>query len=305
LQAQVRPGTTWRTVASGRTDSTGAVSLRTVLPASAALRLRHAPDAISAPDAAVRAVAVSPRVNALANATLLRLGSTVVVHGAVAPARPVGATVLLQRATATGWIGVGAGAMTTGTSYRVSWKPRAAGTWSLRVVKPADSAFATGKTASWREQIRVETVAEVAADVLADHGITLDTVHSSGVVDAATARRNVLDLAAGLLARRSSYQNAPGGSTRVSVRVLQAMRAMGRLGTITVSEVVGGSHAVGSAHYDGLAFDVRFVNGVHVAPGSSYGMAVSTCRAYGATNIYYPAYDPYGGHSNHVHCDWS
>jgi hypothetical protein len=305
LWAQLRPSTAWTRVASGNADSTGAITLRATLPATAALRLRHPADALSAGDLSVRGVLVAPRVTAVPSASTVRAGRTLSVHGSIAPARPAGAVVKLQRYTPSGWATVANGTMTTTTSYRVSWQTGAVHAWSLRVVRPADPGHTAGKSPTWKLTVRAETVTEVAADVLADRGITLDTVHSSGIVDAATARRDVVDLADGQFARRSSYQNAPGGSTRVSVRVLLAMRAMGRLGTITVSEVAGGSHAVGSAHYSGLAFDVRFVNGVHVAPGTAYGMAVSTCRSYGATNIYYPAHDPYGGHSNHVHCDWS
>jgi hypothetical protein len=91
----------------------------------------------------------------------------------------------------------------------------------------------------------------------------------------------------------------------VDPQVLRALRGMGIRGSVTVSEIAGGSHAPGSAHYAGEALDIRYVNGVHVAPGSSYGLAVDTCRAYGAHHIYYPAYDPVGGHQNHVHCDWA
>lgn len=305
LVAQVRPSTGWRRVAAGRTDAYGNITLRANLPATAALRLHHAADAVAAGDVAVRTVGVAARLGETPNATRLRLGMNVAVSGGVAPAHPAGSAIRLQRLTPTGWVTVASGRMTTTTAYRVTWKPATTGAWYLRVVKPADTDHITALGTAWREQIDPPTTADLARAIRGDSHVTLDTVHSSGVVDAATAARNIADVAAGLPAHRSAYENAPGGYTRVDPRVLQAILGMGARGTVTVSEIAGGSHAPGSAHYSGEAVDVRYVNGVHVAPGTAYWMAVDVCRAYGATHVYDPAYDPFGGHSNHVHCDWS
>ncbi|MBV9098112.1 MAG: hypothetical protein JO079_08640, partial [Frankiaceae bacterium] len=38
--------------------------------------------------------------------------------------------------------------------------------------------------------------------------------------------------------------------------------------------------------------------------GGNYSLVASVCRSYGASTVYDPAYDPYGGHGNHVHCQW-
>jgi len=247
---------------------------------------------------------VRTRISAAASTTRLVVGDTLVVHGSIAPAHPVGSTVYLQRHTPTGWQNVASGTMLTYTTYRVRWRPHSTGSWYLRVVKPGDGDHATGASHIWRQYV-VNAVAQLARAIRADSGITLDTAHVSGVVDAATASADLYELANGQLARRSSYGTAPGGSTAVSMRVLQALQAMGNRGTVTVSEVAGGTHAAGSAHYSGRALDIRIANGVHVSAGSSYGWVVDTCRDYGATHVYYPAYDPYGGHAGHVHCDWS
>jgi hypothetical protein len=305
LQAQVKPSTAWRRVASGTTAGDGRVTLRATLPANAALRLHHPAGPVAASDVAVRSVAVATRVTAAANATRTRLGTPVVVRGRVAPARPAGAPVQLQRYVSGGWHAVANGRMTSTTAYAVSWKPTGVGAYTLRLVKPADSAFATGSSGQWRQRVDPENAADIARAIVGNRRITLETTHESGVRDAATARQNVADVMAGRLARRSSYQNAPGGFTSVDIRLLRALRLMGTRGSVTVSEIAGGSHAPGSAHYAGRGLDISWVNGSHVGSGSAYGTVVDACRANGASRVFSPSYDPYGGHGNHVHCEWS
>ena len=304
LVARVRPSTSWRVVASGTTGDDGRVTLRAVLPATSALRLRHRAGVADAPEVGVRSVTVAARVNALPSASRIRLGQSVTVRGAVAPAHPVGTAVRLQRYSGGAWRTVASGRLTTTTSYRVTWRPPAAGSPLVRVVLPAHSDHATGVSARWTQRVEREAAADVARAILADGGIRLERVHASGIGDLATARHNVVDVANGRLARRSAYQNAPGGYTAIDLRLLRALRRMGERGTVTVSEIAGGSHARGSAHYYGRGLDINYVNGRHVGPGSGYGMAVEVCRAYGATRVYSPGYDPYGGHWNHVHCEW-
>lgn len=305
LMAQVRPSTTWRRVATGTTGTDGRVRLQATFPANTALKLHHPAGAFAAPDAAVRSISVAPRLTATVEAARIRLGANVVVRGDVAPAQPVGAAIQLQRYVNGAWRAVAAGRMNTPTRYGVSWRPATAGGYTLRVVKPAGPVHALGGTAQWRQTVVPETVADVARAILADRSIIEETTHESGVRDAATARQNILDLAAGRLSRRSSYQNAPGGSTSVDIRLLRALRLMGLRGSVTVSEITGGSHAVGSTHYSGHGLDINVVNGSHVGPGSGYAMAVDACRANGASRVFNPGYDPYGGHSNHVHCEWT
>lgn len=304
LFAQVRPSTTWRRVAAGTTGSTGHVMLRTTLPATAALRLHHPAGVALAPDVAVRAVSVKTRVTAYPTSSRIRLGQTLTVRGNVAPAHPVGSVVRLQRYVSGEWRTVTSGRMTTSTAYRVSFRPGAVASYAMRVVRPADAAHATGASALWRQTVAPENARDVALDIRADSGIALDGTHLSGFVDRAHAKANVVDVSEGQLARRSAYQNGPGGFTALDLRMLKALRRMGAVGRVTVSEIAGGSHSRGSLHYSGRAIDVRSVNGVPIRRGSSYGLVLDACRAYGAARIFHPRYDPYGGHQGHVHCDW-
>jgi len=304
LYAQIRPSTTWRRVASAQTDANGLATLRVVLPATSALKLYHPVDVIRTPQVPLRTVYVATRISAAPSATRILQGKRLVVRGGIAPAHPTGSQVRLQRLTSSGWQTVAYGRMTSTSAYSVSWVPGSIGTYSLRVVKSGDSDHFTGGSSVWSQRVVAESVIDVARAIRADSSITLAKVHVSGVSDSANAYQNLVDLANGRLSRRSSYQGAPGGSTAVDIRVLRAIRRMGLAGSVTISEVTGGSHASRSGHYQGKAVDITWVNGRHVGRGSSYQMAVDACRAYGAVQVFTPSNDPYGGHQNHVHCGW-
>ena len=293
----------YRTAAIGTTGATGRVALTAKLPATATLALRHTADAIAGVSTSAGTVRVARRVIESAPRAVL-VGHYVTTTGAVSPRRAVGAQVKLQRLVAGQWTAVATGTMTSRTSYRVSWKPRSAGTATLRVVVPGDASYAAGAGRAWRQAVSAETVASLAATVLRSTRITLATVHASGVSDNATAEDDVQALAARHWAPRSAYENAPGGSTPVDIRLLRALRALGSAARVEVSEIAGGSHAPGSSHYRGEAMDISVVNGVSVAAGGNYTLVASVCRSYGASVVYDPAYDPYGGHGNHVHCQW-
>lgn len=305
LLAKIRPSTSWRRVASATTGSTGAASLRAQLPASAALRLRHPAGAVTADDVAVRSVVVAKRVTVAAGRTTTRQGMFVTVRGRVAPLQRIGSPVHLQRLVNGTWVRIASGRMTTRSAYTLRWSPNRVGSYVLRVVKSGDAARRAGVSARWRARVNPETAADIAADIFRDRGITLATVHVGGVADRATARQNIVDVANGRLARRSCHGSAPCGSTPLDRRMLRAVRQMGARVSLTVSEFAGGVHAGRSAHYSGRGIDITWVDGRHVAPGSSYRAVVNICYASGASEVYAPSTDPYGGHSNHVHCAWS
>jgi hypothetical protein len=305
LLARVRPSTTWRVVAAVPTSSTGRAVLRAVLPATAALRLHHPASAVAAAVADVRPVYVAPRIGAAPSTSRVQAGTTLTIRGSIAPAHPTGSRVWLQRYVGGRWQTVGAGRLTSPTAYRITWRPGTTGSYPVRVVKVADGDHLRGTSRTWRQYVVAESAASLSRQIYANPRITLETTHDSGVLDLATARRNIVDVSGGGLARRSAYQNAPGGLTGLDRRLLRALRYMGTYGSVTVSEIAGGSHSRGSAHYSGRGLDISWVNGEHVAPGSDYGLAVRACRAYGASHIFHPAYDPVGGHQHHVHCDWS
>jgi hypothetical protein len=165
---------------------------------------------------------------------------------------------------------------------------------SLIVLAPATSAHAAGRV-------------DIAKSILKTRGITLATVHESGVSDGATAKKNIQDTAKGKKAKRSNYGNAPGGSVALNKTMLNAMLKLrtSKRFTFKVTEVAGGSHSVGSKHYKGRAFDVGTVNGSKVSlSGSGYTKAkkfMKACKAYGAVLVLGPGD---AGHSTHVHCQW-
>ncbi|MFJ9742802.1 hypothetical protein [Streptomyces sp. NPDC101166] len=166
---------------------------------------------------------------------------------------------------------------------------------SLVVLAPATSAHAA-------------TSADVAKAILShSRGITLATTHDSGVVDKAGAKKNVQDTAAGHKARRSHYGTAPGGVVALNKTMLNAMLKLNTKNRFTfkVTEIAGGSHSAGSAHYKGRAFDVGTVNGSRVSTsGQGYTKAkafMRACKSYGATLVLGPGD---AGHSTHVHCQW-
>jgi hypothetical protein len=104
------------------------------------------------------------------------------------------------------------------------------------------------------------------------------------------------------LARRSAYQNAPGGMTSLDVRVLRALLELAKFYSFAVSELAGGSHSIGSTHYVGVAFDVNVINGNRVGAGHrDCGSFMADCRQLGAQKVIGP---PTKGHETHVHAEW-
>lgn len=305
LQARIRPSSAWSSVASATTRTGGVASFRVVLPATAALRLYHPLTTVQETQARVRSVYVFQRVGAKPNTTRVRLGTTLVVRGPIAPDHRVGSKVRLQRYSRGRWHNLAYGAMTSRRSYAVTFTPRSLGSYTVRVIKPGDGDHETGISRAWRMEVTPPGNRDLARAIANNPRITLETTHNSGVRDRAHARGNVVDISNGRRAHRSSYENAPGGLTWLDRRVLLALKHMGSRGTVTVSEIAGGSHSLRSAHYSGKAIDISWVNGTHVGPLSNYRMVVATCHKFGATHVFHPRYDPVGGHQHHIHCDWS
>jgi hypothetical protein len=292
---------TYVPVARTTSTSTGAVVLRATLKISSALMIVHRADAYAVPSVSASGVTVMAKVTATPADSTPGAAYSQLVSGSVAPAGAVGSAVYLQRYTSGSWHWIATGTLVTSTWYRVNWTPAHAGDYRLRVVRPGAAGIATGYSRSFLVTAH-DTRKSVAREILADTGTKLLTYHFSGVVDRADARHNIRDTAAGGAARRSSYGGAPGGSVMLDLRTLRLLRRIGQAASVTISEIAGGSHAPRSLHYQGKALDVWVVNGAKVRPGSSYMVVVRACRAAGADQIFYPAYDPYGGHQGHVHC---
>ncbi len=100
-----------------------------------------------------------------------------------------------------------------------------------------------------------------ARRILDNDNITLWTTNSGK--DDANARQNIIDTAEGMKALCSSYGNAPGDPVYLSADLLRAILDIeDRFGEVTVSSIAGGSHAVDSSHYDGIAADITHVGNV-------------------------------------------
>lgn len=153
-----------------------------------------------------------------------------------------------------------------------------------------------------RVGLTADGAAALAARILRHPNIALATIHPSGRVDEATARRNIEDTAAGRPAQRSSYEGAPGGVAVLDPRMLAGMLALADRASFLVTEIAGGRHSPNSRHYAGLGFDVGIINGRNVAASHPDVAAFrARCRELGATEVLGPG-DRY--HSTHIHAAW-
>jgi len=147
------------------------------------------------------------------------------------------------------------------------------------------------------------TRASLARQILSSNRISLATFHSSGVVDNANARQNIVDTARGGRAHRSCYGTAPCGSVYLNVPMLRGMLALRNSYTFRVSEIAGGSHSVGSRHYAGKAFDVDIIDGRGVSASNPHVRSfMQRCRSLGAVEVLGPGD---AGHATHIHCGWA
>lgn len=302
LVAQRLGDTSWTPLARSSTDSLGKARFAVALSRSSVVRLRHVADAVDASSIAAGTISVAFKVTAGASTLRPAVGSIVTIRGALQPARG-GAPMILQAYGRNTWTSITSVKTTSNGGYVLRWRARTGTKTLLRVVTPAVPGLVYGSSTRL-DVLPHDTVASLARQILANRRITLATVHVSGVRDLGDPMRQMQDLAAGRLVHRSSYGGAPGGYVAVDIRVLRTMLALSRVATFTVSEIAGGSHTGGSVHYQGRAVDFDVVNGVSVHRGSGYGVVVTTCRSLGAVTVFSPSYDPYGGHGNHVHCDW-
>ncbi len=131
------------------------------------------------------------------------------------------------------------------------------------------SVYATG-TAGTQDQTLAKSILSNRQIVLAKShvgGLT-DGVYCTGKVDHATAYCNILELANGQKAARSSYfdpsvgHSGPGGFTSVQPLLLQIMLAVADAGhQVGVREIAGGVHNAHPTHYTGHAVDFITFNG--------------------------------------------
>jgi hypothetical protein len=131
-------------------------------------------------------------------------------------------------------------------------------------------------------------------------------VDTRGNRDNANASQNLIDAANGQQVHTSCYENAPCTLVALSPALLAGIETLAISHTISISEIASGSHAVGSSHYNGNSMDVNNVDGDPVIRMSEAHVNVFRDAAFaaGATTVYDPYHDPYGGHSNHFHIQW-
>ena len=91
-------------------------------------------------------IVVRPRVTATFDRLKIRLGQSAALSGSVTPAGE-GDRVLLQKRTSRGWRGVGEASIAGDGTFSFTVRPRRAGDFRYRVVKPADDFLAVGRSA--------------------------------------------------------------------------------------------------------------------------------------------------------------
>lgn len=132
--------------------------------------------------------------------------------------------------------------------------------------------------------------------------IDLLPVQVSGRNDGADARSNIADTALGRQAKRSSYENAPGGRVALSFPLLEGLKTLSDDHTYRITALAGGSHSARSRHYLGVGLDIDQLDGAPVNkdhPG--YLDFMAKARELGATEVLGPGSR---GHDNHLHISW-
>ncbi|MEI8130331.1 MAG: hypothetical protein WCG55_02385 [bacterium] len=162
---------------------------------------------------------------------------------------------------------------------------------------------------------------DLAKQILQNRNITLSPAWGSQDAKSSVIQ-NITDTANGVAAWTSPSRQ--GGQIQASLdsRMLAGLLVVANnVGSVNVTELLGGQHTKGSAHYRGLAFDIG---------GASFSYSTTTakkimdiCRAAGANprQIFGPCnglgkgqnsfiacpvtgYRTNSQHENHVHCGW-
>ncbi|MDP3927863.1 MAG: RHS repeat-associated core domain-containing protein, partial [Bacteroidota bacterium] len=82
--------------------------------------------------------------------------------------------------------------------------------------------------------------------------------------DKANASDNIRDAANGKPVYRSNYENAKGGTVELNPKLLLGLLELSEKYKFSVQELAGGSHKIGSEHYNGNSVDINWLNGEHV-----------------------------------------
>jgi len=134
-----------------------------------------------------------------------------------------------------------------------------------------------GKTTSVKVVVsEPNDAASLAKQILQCKNISLLTYQPCGKVDGASAYDNIVATANGKVAKRSSYENAPGGTVNLSTTMLKAMLNLASKYSFRVTSIAGASHSKNSRHYAGVAFDIDLLNG-QKASTSKYANSYVSC----------------------------
>jgi hypothetical protein len=168
------------------------------------------------------------------------------------------------------------------------------------------SSTSSSSTGGGTSSTTTTSIMQSATRILANSRIVPANVHVSKIVDGADAKSNLIDTKNGFEALRSDYENAPGERVALSQSLLNGIETLSLIFSFSISEIAGGSHSVGSSHYDGVAVDINVVNGIPVRNMSESQVNQFRNGAFnaGAIKVYDPYHDPYGGHSSHFHISW-
>jgi zinc D-Ala-D-Ala carboxypeptidase len=126
-----------------------------------------------------------------------------------------------------------------------------------------------------------------------------------GRTDGADPLSNIRDAAADRSVKTSCYGSAPCSEVKLAPALVSGMVALHeRHGyRYFVTAIAGSSHAAGSYHYDGRAFDVDEVDGVRISGDSSVARGfMSACSELGAVEVLGPSNRD--DHQDHIHCAW-
>lgn len=149
----------------------------------------------------------------------------------------------------------------------------------------------------------------LAEKIIKGGRVTFANSHVSGIIDKAMALDNINDTSLGYDAKRSSYQNAPGGTVEILSEILYILYELSKVYKINISEIAGASHSKKSIHYKGAAIDINFIDGVHLGSKGKPAFSLdfhkkisSFVIKLGATKVldYYNRPDD---HYNHIHIE--
>jgi RHS repeat-associated protein len=144
------------------------------------------------------------------------------------------------------------------------------------------------------------SVASIAQSIKNTKNVKFAGTHPSGIIDDANAQDNINDVANGNKMYTSTYGHGEGKTVGLNEGAASAFLILAKKYKMEVSEIAGGKHTSGrSYHYKGKAFDVNFINDVHVT-GSSETVKAFIKDAEAAGFSVGEEYD-----AHHLHLQWN